>query len=55
MESVKDYAIIHASILMVGIACNCIKITKGMLKQANQAEDDNIGKIPHLHYIFRLI
>ena len=36
LEGVKDYATIHASILMVGIACNCFTVNKDILKQANQ-------------------
>jgi hypothetical protein len=32
LDAVKDYATIHASILMVGIACNCFTINKHILK-----------------------
>jgi hypothetical protein len=38
LDAVKDYATIHASILMVGVACNCFTVHKDMLQQANQNE-----------------
>lgn len=40
MDIIKDYATVHASILMVAVACNCLTISKEQLRKANQAYED---------------
>ncbi len=42
MDVVKDYAVIHASIIMVAYACNCLKFTREDLKLVNKSFDEGI-------------
>lgn len=54
-ESVKDYAVVHASVIMVGYACNKLRFDREQLKQVNkmyekdkQTCDKLIGEIYEL-------
>jgi hypothetical protein len=55
MEAIKDYATIHASIIMVAVACNCLTITKDMLKQANQEYEEKQKELSQMRPIFKVI
>lgn len=56
MDIVKDYATIHASIVMVAVACNCLTLSKDLFKQANQTYLEKKKETPaELRPIFKVI